>query len=73
MTQSRFMSLFEAVTNIVVGYGIAVGTQVLVFPLFGFQATLGDNLRIGVVFSAVSLARSYVVRRAFEQRHRSKE
>ena len=44
MRQSRLMSLVEAVANVVVGYGLAVWTQVLVFPLFGLQATLRQNL-----------------------------
>jgi hypothetical protein len=33
--QSRWLSFVEAVTNIVVGYGLAVLTQIIVFPLFG--------------------------------------
>jgi hypothetical protein len=33
--QSRRMSLVEAIANVVVGYGLAVLTQILVFPLFG--------------------------------------
>jgi hypothetical protein len=60
------MSLVEAVTNVLVGYGVAVATQMLVFPLFGFEASLQDNLTIGLVFTAVSLVRNYVLRRAFE-------
>jgi len=64
--QSRWMSLLEAVTNVLVGYGVAVATQMLVFPLFGFEASLQDNLAIGLVFTAVSLVRSYLLRRAFE-------
>jgi hypothetical protein len=35
MKQSRRMSLVEAATNVVVGYAIAVLTQLLVFPIFG--------------------------------------
>ena len=66
MKQSRWMSLAEAVTNVLVGYGVAVATQMLVFPLFGFEASLQDNLAIGLVFTAVSLVRSYLLRRAFE-------
>jgi hypothetical protein len=31
MKQSRTMSLVEAIANVAVGYGIAVGTQILVF------------------------------------------
>ena len=63
--QSRAMSAVEAVTNVLVGYGIAVVTQVLVFPLFGLTASLGDNLPLGIVFTAVSLIRSYALRRVF--------
>ena len=61
------MSLVEAVTNVVVGYGIAVATQLIVFPAFGLRASVGDNLRIGAVFTVASLTRSYAVRRAFER------
>ncbi len=66
MKQSRWMSLVEAVTNVLVGYGVAVATQWVVFPLFGLHATLHENLLIGLIFTAVSLVRSYVLRRAFE-------
>jgi hypothetical protein len=66
MRQSRLMSLVEAVTNVVVGYGIAVLTQMAVFPLFGLSATIGQNLAIGAIFTVISLARSYLLRRLFE-------
>ena len=63
--QSRWMSLVEAVTNIVVGYGLAVLTQIIVFPLFGLHASLSENLLIGCVFVGVSLVRSFAIRRLF--------
>ena len=63
--QSRWMSLVESATNIVVGYCLAVLTQVLVFPLFGVSVSLGENLGIGAVFTVVSLVRSFVLRRIF--------
>ena len=66
MKQSRWMSLVEAVANVLVGYGVAVVTQWAVFPLFGLHATLQENLVIGLVFTVVSLIRSYLLRRAFE-------
>jgi hypothetical protein len=67
MRQSRLMSLVEAGVNVVTGYGIAVATQALVFPLFGLHATLEQNMAIGLIFTLVSLARSYVLRSAFEK------
>ena len=57
MKQSRTMSLIEAVTNVTVGYGLAVITQMLVFPLFGLRTNLGDHLLIGVVFTIESIAK----------------
>lgn len=64
--QSRTMSLVEAVTNVVVGYVVAVLTQFAVFPVFGLVASVADNLTIGAVFTSVSIVRSYFVRRLFE-------
>lgn len=66
MKQSRWMSMVEAVTNVLVGYGVAVATQWAVFPLFGLHATLQENLLIGLIFTVVSLIRNYLLRRAFE-------
>jgi len=63
--QSRWMSLVEAVTNIVVGYGLAVLTQIIVFPLFGLQVALRETFLLGLIFTLVSLIRSYTLRRAF--------
>ncbi|NDP39275.1 MAG: hypothetical protein GZ093_11075 [Rhodoferax sp.] len=66
MKQSRWMSLVESIANVVVGYGVAVVTQMLVFPLFGLHASLNQNLLIGLVFTGVSLVRSFFLRRVFE-------
>jgi hypothetical protein len=63
--QTRWMSFVEAVTNIVVGYGLAVLTQIIVFPFFGLHASLSDNLLLGFVFTIVSLARGFALRRIF--------
>ena len=53
MKQSRGMSLVEAIANVVVGYGVAVLTQLLVFPLFGLHTTLAENLTIGAIFTVL--------------------
>ena len=65
MKQSKRMSFAESIANVAVGYGVAVTSQVLVFPLFGIHVPLGSNLGIGVVFTAISLVRSYALRRVF--------
>jgi hypothetical protein len=61
------MSMVEAIANVVIGYAIAVATQVVVFPIFGIHITLADDLAIGLVFLVVSLIRSYLLRRLFER------
>jgi len=63
--QSRLMSMVEATANVAVGFGVATATQMLAFPMFGLEATLGDHLALGAVFTAVSLLRSYALRRVF--------
>ena len=66
MKQSRLMSLMESLANVLVGYGVAVVTQMAVFPLFGLAVTVTENLLIGLIFTAVSIVRSYALRRGFE-------
>lgn len=66
MKQSRTMSLVEAVANVVIGFGVAVLAQIVVFPLFGLHVPFTDNLLIGAIFTAVSIGRSYALRRLFE-------
>lgn len=67
MKQSRAMSLIEAVANVVVGYGVAVATQILILPIFGLHMTLEQNLKLGAAFTLVSIARSFALRRLFER------
>jgi hypothetical protein len=64
--QSRLMSLVEAIVNVGISYGLAVLTQIVVLPIFGLQTSLRNNLTIASIFTVVSIARSYVLRRAFE-------
>ena len=65
--QSRRQSLIEAITNVVVGYALALLTQIVVFPWFGLKVSLNDNLAIGAIFVIISLLRSYALRQLFER------
>jgi hypothetical protein len=60
------MSLIEAVTNVAVGYVLAIVTQIVVFPIFGLHTTLAQNLQMGAAFTGISIVRSFLLRRAFE-------
>lgn len=65
MSQSRRASLAESIANVAIGYVVAVVTQMAVLPLFGMSGRTQDHLAIAGIFSVVSVARSYCVRRAF--------
>ena len=67
MTQSRRMSMVEAITNVAVGYALAVATQIVVFPWFGLHPSLGENSALGAIFTGISLIRGYILRRLFER------
>ncbi len=69
MAQSRLGSVVESVVNVLVGYGVAVGAQIAIFPLFGVNLPVSDNMLIGLLFTAVSLVRSYALRRLFNRLH----
>ena len=64
--QTRRESLEEAFFNVAVGYVISVIACYLVLPRFGFDAGAIDSLAIGLVFTVISIVRSYVLRRFYE-------
>ncbi len=68
MTQTRLGSLIEALINVAIGFGINFCANLLILPLIGFQISMGQNLFIGVLYTVISVARSYVVRRWFNAR-----
>jgi hypothetical protein len=65
MRQSRRHSLIESITNVLVGYGVAVISQIMIFPFFGIKVKLSDNLLIVLWFTVISIVRSYTLRRIF--------
>lgn len=64
--QSRTGSLIEALANVIAGYIVAIIVQRLAYPQFGIETTLATDGMIAAIFTAASLARSYVLRRFFQ-------
>lgn len=72
--QSRLGSLLEACMNILIGFGINFAANMLILPFFGFHITVSENLVLGLIYTGISVARSYAVRRWFDARiHRLAE
>lgn len=68
--QSRKHSAMEAAANVAIGYVVAVGAQLVIFPVFDIYLKPTDNLLIGAFFTVVSLIRSYALRRLFNALNR---
>lgn len=65
MRQSKKQSLIEVMISTTLGYIVALATQILIFPWFDIQVKFSDQLWIGIIFTIVSIARGYCVRRLF--------
>lgn len=63
--QTRTQSLIESFINVVVGYVVAILSQMAIFPILDIHVELEQNLIIGAFFTVVSIIRSYTLRRAF--------
>jgi len=68
MKQTRLISFIEAVANVIIGYCVALCSQLIIFPFVGINVSLNTNFIIGFWFTLVSLIRSYIIRRWFETR-----
>jgi hypothetical protein len=67
MTQSRLGSFIEAWVNVFIGYTINFTANLLIFPLFGWDISIKQNLILGLIFTVISVARSYAIRRWFNK------
>jgi len=67
--QTRIQSAIEAGANILVGYTVNILANFAIFPFFGWEITLGQNLLMGVFYTFVSFTRSYYLRRFYNWRH----
>ena len=70
--QTKAQSAAEAVFNIAIGWLVSLGVTAVVLPMFGHDVTLGQNIGMTSIFTAVSLVRSYAVRRYFNHIHSQK-
>lgn len=65
-SQTRLGSFIEAWVNVLIGFGINFTANLVILPLFGFESlTLLNNFYIGLIYTLISVARSYLIRRWF--------
>jgi hypothetical protein len=63
--QTRGKSFIESLVNVAIGYITALLSQLIIFPLVGIDVSFRINIEIGLYFTAISIVRSYLVRRLF--------
>ena len=68
--QTRIQSMIESFINVLIGYMVAIGSQILIFPMFGIHVQPRTNILIGLWFTGISIVRSYLVRRFFNFIHK---
>ena len=68
-SQPPKQSWWESVLNVAIGFGINFSAQLLLYPMFGVHIALHQNLSIAVIFTVISVIRSYTVRRWFNNYH----
>jgi hypothetical protein len=68
MTQTRIGSLIEACINTIIGFSINYTANLCIFPLFGMHISPGNNFLLGLIYTVISVVRSYTIRRWFNGR-----
>ena len=66
--QTKKWSMIETLVSVGTGWLIGVILNMLVLPLFDYDVSLTDGVLISIIFTAVSVVRSYVVRRFFNSK-----
>jgi hypothetical protein len=66
--QSKKHSMLESVTNVAVGFVITLVFSPFIYTLCGMEYTWGQLGWVTLIFTALSIARSYVIRRFFNKK-----
>jgi hypothetical protein len=65
--QKKRHSFLEAITSTAIGFLVTLVAQCFLFPYYGIQISVGDNLQIVAWMTVISVLRQYVLRRVFNR------
>ena len=68
--QTKKWSMIESMTSVGIGWFIGVILNMLVLPLFDYDVSLTDGVLISIIFTVVSVVRSYIIRRWFNSKEK---
>ena len=64
--QGKKGSLVESIIQVLTGWGVAIITQLIVYPLMGIEVSIVQNINLSLIFIVVGFIKQYYVRRLFE-------
>ena len=67
MKQSKFHSLIESFVTVGSGFFVALGVQLLIFPLYDIEITMFENIQLVIIFTTTSIIRVNIVRRCIKR------
>ena len=65
--QKKLHSITESIINVIIGFGINFMANMLIFPLFGWAINIKQNITLGIIYTIISICRSYFLRRIFNK------
>ena len=68
--QSKRESMIESLTSTTIGIIIGIVLNLTILPIFGYPVSWSDSLWISVIFTIVSIIRSYIIRRWFNYKEK---
>ena len=66
--QTKRQSAIESLTSTTIGIIIGIVLNLTILPVFGYPVSLSDSLWISVIFTVISIIRSYIIRRWFNSK-----
>ena len=66
--QTKKQSLKESLLNTAVGFTVSYLSTFFIFPVLGMKSDAGINMVITIYFTFISIARSYFIRRFFNNK-----
>ena len=64
--QGKKGSLVESIIQVLTGWGVAIITQLIVYPLMGIEVSIVQNINLSLIFIVVGFIKQYYVRRLFD-------
>ena len=65
----NFGSLIESIIDVGSGFLLAVAIQIFIFPFFELYPSILDSIGIALIFTVISMLRSWIWRSYFRRRY----